>query len=51
MAKKNYTKAGAKRAIKAIQSKLLKLHQDGHVGAKQFISFSESFDRLYNRCK
>lgn len=47
----HYTKAGARRAVKAIQARLLNLHKDGHIGSKQYVSFSESFTRIYNRMK
>jgi hypothetical protein len=47
----HYTKAGARRAVKAIQARLLHLHKDGHIGAKQYVSFNESFTRIYNRMK
>ncbi len=51
MARKNYTKAGSRRAIDAIQAKLLKLHQDGYVASKQYISLSETFARLKAKCR
>ena len=51
MAKKNYTQAGARRSVKAICSKLLKLHQDGYMSAKQYVSLDETMKRLYNRMK
>ena len=51
MAKKNYTNAGARRAVKAICAKLLKLHQDGHISSKQYISLDDSMKRLYGRMK
>ena len=51
MAKKNYTQAGARRSVKAIMSKLLKLHQDGHMSAKQYVSLNDTMVRLHNRMK
>jgi len=47
----HYTKAGARRAIKAIQARLRNLHSDGHLGAKQYVSLSETFVRIHNRLK
>ena len=47
----HYTKAGARRAVKAIQARLLHLHKDGHLGAKQYVSLNDTFDRLYSRMK
>ena len=47
----HYTKAGARRAVKAIQASLLHLHKDGHIGAKQYVSLNETFTRTYNRMK
>lgn len=49
--RKNYTNAGARRAIKSIQGKLLRLHQDGHVASKQYISLSETMTRLHTKLK
>jgi len=49
--RKNYTNAGARRACKSIMGKLLRLHQDGHIGSKQYISLSETITRLHNRMK
>lgn len=51
MAKKNYTQAGARRALKAVCAKLLKLHQDGYMSGKQYVSLDENFKRMYNRMK
>ena len=51
MAKKNYTKAGAKRALMGICGKLSRLQIDGYISAKQFISLDESMKRIYNRIK
>lgn len=51
MAKKNYTQAGARRACKAINSKLARMHQDGYISAKQFVSLSDTFTRLHNKLK
>jgi hypothetical protein len=47
----HYTKAGARRAVKAIKARLHLLHKDGHIGAKQYVSLSDTFDRLYSRMK
>ena len=47
----HYTKAGARRAVKAIQARLLHLQKDGHMGAKQYVSLNETFTRTYNRMK
>jgi len=47
----HYTKAGARRAVKAIQARLNNLYRDGHIGAKQFVSLSETFTRIHNRMK
>ena len=51
MERKNYTQAGARRALKSINGKLNRLHQDGYLGAKQYISLSESMTRIHNRLK
>jgi len=47
----HYTKAGARRAVKAINARLVLLHKDGHIGAKQYISLSETFQRIHARMK
>jgi len=51
MAKKNYTQAGARRALIGICGKLSRLQMDGYISAKQFISLDESMKRIYNRLK
>jgi hypothetical protein len=51
MTRKNYTNAGARRAVKSIVGKLNRLHQDGKISAKQYISLSETMSRLHNRMK
>jgi len=51
MAKKNYTQAGARRACKAIKSKIAKMQSDGYISAKQFVSLSETFTRIHNKLK
>jgi hypothetical protein len=51
VAKKNYTKAGAKRALISMGAKLSRLQMDGYISAKQFISLDESMRRIYNRIK
>lgn len=51
MAKKNYTNAGSRRAVKSIMGKLLRLHQDGHISSKQYITLSDTMNRLHNKLK
>jgi hypothetical protein len=51
MAKKNYTKAGARRACKAIQSKLQKLMADGYISPSMFVKLAEPYDRIKNKLK
>jgi|TARA_B100002052_G_scaffold251518_1_gene239639 hypothetical protein len=46
MPKKNYTQAGAKRAVLAMRSKLHKLFSDGYMSVKVFVNIDESLNRL-----
>jgi len=51
MPKKNYTRAGARRACGDIARKVARMHQDGYISAKQFVSITDTFDRLQKRLK
>ena len=46
MPKKYYTKAGARRAVLVMRSKLQKLFSDGHMSGKVFVNSDESLNRL-----
>ena len=51
MPRSNYTKAGSRRACKSIQSKLLKLHQDGWISAAQWVKLDASGKTIEKRVK
>lgn len=47
----HYTKAKGRKAVKAIQAKLLKLHQSGFCSAQSYISLNKSMTQIYNKIK
>ena len=51
MAKKNYTKAGAKRAMQAALTKVLKVHQDGHMSDQMFLKIRAQLKQVHDRIK
>ena len=51
MAKKNYTKAGAKRAVNAIQAKGVKLWTDGYITTNEMGKLTDWCKRVHNRIK
>ena len=51
MAKKNYTKAGAKRACSAIMSKIHKLHMDGHISPQKYIKMINEVKQVMGSIK
>jgi hypothetical protein len=51
MVKKNYTKAGARRAALSCQGKLHKLWQDGHISTQAWIKLDDSVNRLAKKLK
>ena len=51
MPKSNYTRAGARRAVKAISSKIRKLHEDGYVSPQKYISLISDMKRLEGTIK
>ena len=51
MPKKNYTKAGAKRAIMSCETKIRKVFEDGHMRAGAFVKLMDEFKRLKRSIK
>ena len=51
MAKKHYTKAGARRACDAIESKLTKMNLDGYLSPKMWLDIMEKVRRVKKSLK
>jgi hypothetical protein len=51
MPKMNYSKSKAKKAFGAIRGKLMRLHADGYISAKTYISLDENMKRHQNKCR
>ena len=46
-----YSKAQARRACRAIQSKLTKMLMSGFISPAMFVKLAEPYDRLFNKLK
>jgi len=49
MAKKNYTRAQARRAVNLMRNKTLKLYVDGYMSVKCFTKLGDEYDRIDDR--
>ena len=51
MAKKNYTKAGARKAVSAVSRKLHKLFEDKHISPQKYVKLIEDMNRIFKSIK
>lgn len=51
MPKKNYTKAGARRALTAAETKVRKVYEDGHMTVHKYVSLADALNKLKKSIK